>query len=144
MYTNGELLTDEIMEKLVEAGLDEIRIHSFNLDIFKRAMRFDVDVGAEIPCAPNEEGKFTDFIHSLDKLGVKFVNINEMQSSKLALPKLIKRGFVIKGNKIMGSEETGLIIVRKIRQDKLNISVHYCSIKQEINNAKKRLKLMGI
>jgi hypothetical protein len=144
MYTNGELITNEIMEKLVEAGLDEIRIHNFNLDIFKRAIEFDIDVGAEIPCAPNEEEKFVNFIHSLDKLGIKFVNIDEMQSSKLALPKLKKKGFKLKGNRVVGSEETGLNIVRRIRQDKLNISVHYCSIRQEINNAKKRLKLIGI
>jgi len=144
MYTNGELFTKEIMSKLVDAGLDEVRIHNFDLNIFRKIIDFDIAVGSEIPCAPGEEDKFVNFIHSLDELGVKFVNIDEMQSSKLAFLKLKKRGFNLKGNRVIGSEETGLDIVRRIREDKLDVSVHYCSIKQEINNAKKRVNKLGI
>lgn len=144
MYTNGELITKEIMSKLVEVGLDEIRIHNYDINIFKRVINFDIDVGAEIPCAPNEEDKFVNLIYSLNELGVKFVNIDEMQSSNLSRVILKKRGLGITGNRINGSEETGLNIVKKFKQEKLNISVHYCSIAQEIDNAKKRIELIGV
>ncbi len=144
MYTNGELLTKGKMKQLAEAGLDEIRIHNFDLNIFSKTLDFGVKVGSEIPCVPGEEKKFVDFICSLDEKGVEFININELQSADQSISKIRKKGFKVSGNKVIGSEETALNIVKTIRQKGLKIPVHYCSIKQEINNAKKRIKQIGM
>lgn len=144
IYTNGNLLTAETMQRLANVGLDEIRIHNTDIEVFRIAVSRNIDVGLEMPCEPDKVSKTINLIHELDNLGVKFVNLNEMQSSRQSENRLRACGYDLDGQKVVGSEEAALKIIQQVKKDRLQISVHYCSIKQEINNAKERLKLVGI
>src|SRR3989338_2972162 len=83
LYTSLDLVTENTLQKLFQAGLDEIRFH-LDLDSEKfwpklsLAKKFSWDVGIEIPLIPNKElelKKIIDFAH--DK--IDFINFNELE-----------------------------------------------------------------
>jgi len=67
LYTSFDLVSKENLEKLYNAGLDEIRFHaSFNRkELWNRigiANEFDWDVGLEIPAIPLKRKRYSRFV----------------------------------------------------------------------------------
>lgn len=124
LYTSGTLCTDEIFERL-ESCIDEMRFHpQKDWSIIERALRYDFDVGAEIPVI--DKNYIEKFIEYLEDIGAKFLNLNELEYSETNIEELRKRGFKFKENSaVVGSEETALAIVEKYKD--LDLMIHYCS-----------------
>ena len=136
LYTPLDLVDLKKLRKLHTAGLDEIR---FNPDIgcgkeklwekISMALRFNWDIGVEIPSIPgffNQTKQLIDYIH--DK--IHFLNINELEISDTNCNELIRRGFVPKDNisyGVKGSEEMALKLVSYVEKKRYDLKVHYCT-----------------
>ncbi|ALM76431.1 radical SAM protein [Thermococcus barophilus] len=157
LYTTGALATKENLEKLYDAGLDEIRFHPdlfnpnsklFKVEIenMKNAFDFDWDVGGEVPAVPGHGEKVKWFAELLDKLGAKFLNINELEFSETNLRALINRGYQPisdESSAIKGSLELGLEILRW-GEENTSLRYHLCTAKlKDAVQLKNRLKRMA-
>jgi hypothetical protein len=134
LYTSGLYATTDVLRSLELAGLDEIRFHivdeRLGLNRIERALsvlkRTVVDV--EIPMLPDRVEWTKNLILKLEKLGVSFINLNELEVSPTNIRALAIRGYRISAGKpvVKGSEEAALEIVEWAKRQGLNISVHYC------------------
>jgi hypothetical protein len=136
LYTPLKLVTKETLQRLYEAGLDEIRFHPDVTDdkLWGRldlALEYDWDVGIEIPAVPQyeeETKKLVDF--AVGK--IKFLNLNELERSDTiaAHYKMDEMGFKQKDKLsygIVGSEEMALRVLDYAESKGIN--VHYCTAK---------------
>jgi len=125
-------LDKEKMRKLYKHGLDEIRFHSFwnRWKVIKNALNFNWDVGIEIPVIPEYEKNIKKILLKADKLGVKFINLNELEFSERNERILLGKGYKIRENTptaVKGSEDVARSILRFAAKNMKKSSVHYCS-----------------
>ena len=136
LYTSLNLVTPNILKKLSDAGLDEIRFH-FDLDDktlwdkIKIASKFSWDIGVEVPLVPDKEKELTkliDFVH--DK--VRFINLNELEMADNTLSKLSEMGMNTKGQfsyAIDGSQTVGFRLMKYAEMKGYSIPIHLCTAK---------------
>jgi uncharacterized protein len=136
LYTSLRLVSDDALQKLYMAGLDEIRFHP-DLDSeqfwskLELVRKFPWDVGIEVPLVPGKEKeliKLVDYIH--DK--ISFLNLNELEVSDNSCSKLLEMGFEVKDQMsyaVLGSLELGLKIIDYVKSKEYNLSVHVCTAK---------------
>lgn len=136
LYTSLDLVTEESLTGLHQAGLDEIRFHLdldnprlwHRLDIAKR---FSWDVGVEIPVLIDKEmqiKKMIDFIHGK----VKFLNLNELELADTPICQLRKLGHEQKDElsyAVLGSEVVGLKLLEYISKNNYSLQAHLCTVK---------------
>ncbi|ANF22275.1 radical SAM protein [Thermococcus piezophilus] len=157
LYTTGALATKKNLEKLYDAGLDEIRFHPdlfnpnsrlFRVEIenIKNAFDFDWGVGGEVPAVPGQGERIKWFAEFLDGLGAKFFNINELEFSETNLRNLLDRGYLPisdESSAIKGSLELGLEILRW-GEENTSLNYHLCTAKlKDAVQLKNRLKKMA-
>lgn len=146
LYTSLDLVSEDVLKKLEDAGLDEIRFHPDleNESLWhKIGFKTKMDKGVEIPAIPGKEKeilKLVDFIK--DK--AKFLNLNELEMSDTEANKLADMGFETKeyiSYAIKGSEDMAKEILRYCEKN-TKLNVHYCPVhlKDAVQMAK-RLKL---
>ncbi|MEM2916571.1 MAG: radical SAM protein [Candidatus Woesearchaeota archaeon] len=149
LYTPLRLVTLERLQKLHDAGLDEIRFHP-NLDddsLWERmslARRFDWDIGVEIPVIPGYEQKTKKLI---DFVGgeVDFLNLNELELSDTTAGhyQLHVRGFKPRDELsygAMGSRELAMILLDYASRK--GIATHFCTAKlKDAVQLRNRIKL---
>ncbi len=131
LYTTGFLISDESLTALVNAGLDELRIHvtgEHSFKALKKALEFPIDVGIENPVLPNSFNFLKELILKSSELGVKFVNLNELEVSESNYERILQRGFKVStdGISVEGSKDVALEILKWVDEVGLNVSVHYC------------------
>ncbi|AEH06200.1 radical SAM protein [Methanothermococcus okinawensis] len=165
LYTTPTHLDEDKLKMLKNAGLDEIRLHPtkfFNiygkkdfdsedfktymddfLNKLKLCMKYIKDVGVEIPVIPNMEEEIIYLAEELNRIGVKFLNINELEYSETNYNNLKHRGFKEKNDyasEILGSEETAKKVIDYFKEkkkvetekdesntiNKFNLIIHYC------------------
>ncbi len=140
LYTSG-IKNGEYIDKLVSAGLDEIRFHplpkewcdmskSLIIGSIKYALETNVDVAIEIPAIPGMENEMFSMINWANDIGVKWVNLNELEFSETNAIKLINRGFIIKDDvsaAVKGSQESANNVIDIVADEDFEIGVHYCS-----------------
>ena len=131
LYTSGRFATEENLQKLSDAGLDEIRFHPQNKEQernIEKALLHEWTVGAEIPIIPGNKKKTIKFLDYLESLEfVKFCNFNELEATEANFENLTKRGLQLKtedSSAIEGSEALALEI---LEETDYNFSLHYCS-----------------
>jgi len=150
LYAPLENLTEEKLEKLYKAGLDEIRFHPKLTDktnwyklLF--AKKYDWLVGIEIPIIPTKEyRKGTVDLIEYAKHNVDFFNFNELEMSDMNTDEMAKLGFVIKSPlsyAVKGSQEFAFELLKKYP----TLRIHYCTatLKDRIqlgNRLKRRAK----
>src|SRR3989344_719911 len=134
LYTSLDLVTEETLQRLAEAGLDEIRFHlELESDtLWKRvelAKKHSWDIGVELPLIPGKDyTKVVDFIH--DK--VNFLNLNELEVADNSQSQLLKLGSEVKDElsyAVKGSLELGLELLKHVREKKYSVAVHLCTAK---------------
>lgn len=145
LYTSLNLLTKEIVKKLEEANLDEIRIHA---DIESNALwkKFELlkntkmSKALEIPLIPDKE-KETKKLLSFIKNKVDFINLNELESADTEHNENSKRGYKAKdylSYAAKGSLELGLKLIEELNLD----NVHLCTAKlKDSTQLSNRLKI---
>lgn len=133
LYTSGRLASDKNLKKLNTAGLDEIRFHPakkyWNRII--AALKFDWDVGCEIPVIPGEKKGITGFIDFIDRINVPFLNLNELEISETNFANMQKRGFRQRSDTsyaVKGSEELAMELLDYCAEN-TSMNVHYCTVK---------------
>jgi uncharacterized protein len=146
LYTPLTHASPEVVKKLENAGLDEIRFHP-DLDdetLWRRTkIATTMSKGVEIPVVPNKKEqikKLIDFIQG----SVHFLNLNELEYSDSKHNKLAELGFEPKSDLsygIKGSEELALKLLKLY--PKMNI--HYCTTKLKNSvQLMNRIKLRAI
>ncbi len=136
LYTPLKLVNEERLQKLYDAGLDEIRFHP-DLDDdslwqkIELAKKYDWSIGVEIPAVPGyleKTKKLIDYI--ADK--VEFLNLNELERSDTTAEhyKLDLMGFKTRDDisyGVAGSEETALELLDYAKTK--GLIGHYCTAK---------------
>ncbi len=85
-YTNGTLLTSGLLERLAEAGLDELRFDlaatgyrdAIVLRTLNEAVRLLPAVGVEVPAIPADREALLDSLEPWAELGVRYLNLHEL------------------------------------------------------------------
>lgn len=132
LYTSGLGATKNAIDYLDRVGLDEIRFHIVNNSVWKLIKytldKTSIDVGIEVPALPNSEEVLWKIVTTANSVGVKFVNINELEVSETNVNNILFRGFKLSsdGRTVCGSMETAVEIVKKAYMERLNVAVHYC------------------
>jgi len=148
LYTSLDLVDEDKLMQLFEAGLDEIRFHLDAEDdkLWNRlslAKKFRWKIGVEIPVIPglkDETVKLIEFVK--DK--IDFLNLNELEYSEINSGEYNKRDLLVKSELsygIKGSEELALELLEQFP----DMNIHYCTSKlkdgvQMANRIKKRAK----
>jgi len=140
LYTSG-LKNGEYINDLVSVGLDEIRFHPLprywdKMDdnpisrSIKNSINTDVDVAIEIPTIPDMERQISSLIRWSDTIGIKWVNLNELEFSETNAEKLKSEDFTVKddiSSAVKDSQELANSIMEQLSKEDLKIGVHYCS-----------------
>ena len=82
MYCCSKLSPQQLRE-LKKIGLDEIRFHTWSAEPVKAALKAGLRTGVEIPAIPGEFERVKKLLEELDRVGCDFVNLNELEFSKL-------------------------------------------------------------
>lgn len=127
MYCGGELSEGQLC-KLRQAGLDEIRFHTWSPKPVKLALNVGLHVGVEIPATPNAYARTISLFRGLDRVGCEFVNLNELEFSDTNFTELKTRGFEVKSDEsvaVKGSDEIARRILKWAAKN-TRLNVHYC------------------
>ncbi|MBT3297678.1 radical SAM protein [archaeon] len=159
LYTPLKLINKEVLVKLNESGLDEIRFHP-DLDDDKLwdklllAKDFVWDIGIEIPCVPGKEfeiKKLIDFVAEHDI--IKFFNLNELERSDTSVehyslpndqfPTIDQISYAIQGSK-----ELAELFVNHVNEKNYDFTIYFCTAKlkdgtQLTNRLKRRAKSLA-
>jgi len=132
LYTSQANAPKEVLMKLMEAGLDEIRFHPQSKDWsgIETAVEMGMEVGIEIPVFPNQGEYIKEVATRAEKIGVSFLNINELESSETNFESLVRKGFRLRDTgtaAIEGSAELASEILEWSVGSLRKLSVHYCS-----------------
>ncbi|ABR54415.1 Radical SAM domain protein [Methanococcus vannielii SB] len=142
LYTTPTFINENNLKILKDANLDEIRLHpsklfenckefkEFNTKEFLEKLilckKYINDVGIEIPGIPKFEEEILKLASDVEKIGVNFLNINELEYSETNYLLLKERKFKEKddvSSGILGSEKTALNVLKKFKG---NLKIHYC------------------
>lgn len=145
MYTNGLLGSEEIYQKLADAGIDEVRFDigatGYNLKYIQLASGIIPNLTVEIPAVPEDFEKIKQAIPELIKLDVTNLNLHQLRLTNYNAPRLLKRDYTyLHGEQatVLESELTALKIIEYIAENKLDIGLNYCAF-----NFKNRFQKAG-
>jgi pyruvate formate-lyase activating enzyme-like uncharacterized protein len=124
----------EAFLQLQEAGLDELRIHPrFELWPYPERIGLEgalegiqMDVGIEIPAIPGMESAVEKLIRYADRIGLDFVNLNELEFSETNYQAMRRRGIDTgsdANSSAVGSEDLAIRMMHLV----VKIPIHYCS-----------------
>ncbi|NIP40952.1 MAG: radical SAM protein [Candidatus Aenigmarchaeota archaeon] len=106
LYTNGDLATIKNLKKLKNAGLNEIRFdlaaREYDLKPVKDAKGIIDVVTVETPAFPEDEDKIKEILPKLKKLGIDYLNLQELILNESNFEDMKTRGYKI----LVGSSET--------------------------------------
>ena len=119
---------------LQEAGLDEIRFHpseSLWTKMSETKLKdvvntVKIDVGVEVPALPRMESELNCLISYCKEIGVKFVNLNELEFSESNWDMMDTYGYSVKdelSSAVEGSKETAMAVLKANKR----ANVHFCS-----------------
>ncbi len=134
LYINGINFDEKIADKLVDAGLDEIRFHPprNKWSNIEKILHKGICVGAELPVIPDVDylNNLEEFIMYLENIGVTFINLNEFEYCFPNSQFLKERGFKLKEGTIasvVNSREFAFDLIKRLAL-KVSIKLHFCSI----------------
>ncbi|MHA2347021.1 MAG: hypothetical protein ACXACP_09905, partial [Candidatus Hodarchaeales archaeon] len=140
LYTRGKGLREQELKALIPY-LDEIRFHIINIEkdfhAVKIALKFELDVGIEIPVIPsrgiNYYKKIITTFEALipPKNQFYFINLNELEISETNYRKLLNHGLKedpVNLSAVEGSSSLAVEIVSWANKHSA-IPVHFCSLK---------------
>jgi len=134
LYTNGTLLDREMLQRLRDAGLDEIRfdIGAADYALKKAALAVEVIpcVTVEIPAIPEEFEQMKKKLAEMRAVGVNHLNLHQLRLTPHNFAKLIQRDYTyLHGEKVtvLESELTALRLIRHGLERGIDLPVNYCS-----------------
>ena len=132
LYTSQTDVSQGVLNKLHEAGLDEIRFHPQTSDWsgIQRAVDMNMIVGIEVPAIPGKQEDLKKVAKRAEKIGVSFLNINELEASETNFDKLVSMGMRLtnmESASIEGSTSTAREVLEWAEDGLQRLSVHFCS-----------------
>lgn len=134
MYTNGILVTEDKLQQLAAAGLDEIRFDigavNYQPKILRNAAKYIPNVTVEIPAVPDHKEQLLAVLPSLVEYGVSNLNLHQLRLTEFNSPKLLSKDYTyLHGEQpaVAESELTALEIMQFVQEKKLNLGVNYCN-----------------
>lgn len=131
LYTST--MDPEKVRMLIDSGLDEIRFHPplalwNNMDStpLSEIAKMDIDVGIEVPALPDHESELEALLSYASSIGIRFVNLNELEFSESNYDMMDEHGYDLKDDisaAIAGSEETAFRMMEKFT----DLPIHFCS-----------------
>ncbi len=134
LYTNGSLVDENILLRLRDAGLDEIRFDigalGYSLDKAALAVKIIPTVTVEIPAVPEQLELLKQRLCEMAECGIKHLNLHQLRLTNYNYQRLAKRPYTyLHGPKItvLESELTALELVAYSLEQQLPVGVNYCS-----------------
>ncbi|KKS74251.1 MAG: Radical SAM domain protein, partial [Candidatus Gottesmanbacteria bacterium GW2011_GWC2_42_8] len=132
MYTNGDLATEDRLRRLVNAGLDEIRFdlsaRKYDFRPVKLAKTIVKKVTIETPVVPEEAGKLKASIKIMSKIGINYLNLHELLTTKFNFKAFRERNYHINRNKaVFESDLHSLKILENNADFSGNLNINYCT-----------------
>ncbi|MFH0862681.1 MAG: radical SAM protein [Candidatus Altiarchaeota archaeon] len=136
LYAPTTHTTANALARLHKAGLDEIRFHPWflegkpRLEPIAEALRYDWDVGCEIPVIPGRYRETVEVIKSVDNVGVKFLNLNQFEVSETNAKAMQERGYEAESDESFAVKGSGRMAIKLLEYCAKNtkIRVHYCTV----------------
>ncbi len=170
IYTAGDILDQEKIERLRDAGLDEIRFSIKQDDpprkqaeVFanmERALACIPTVMVEMPPIPGTEDQMRDLLVRLDRMGVHGINLLEFAYPMWNWPVFESLGLTLRNPPyrvffeysyagslaVQGAEELCLRLMLWAHEQNLGLGMHYCSLENkhraEMRNTNEQRKLL--
>ena len=140
LYTSVKA-KENVLKKLAEKGLNEIRFHPPELkgvkeyeEPLKNAIKYGIESGFEIPAVEYKE-EIVEIVNRNDA----FLNVNELEFSSTNFSNLVERGWEIgEGYEAKGSKKIADRYAERVRK------FHFCSVKfKDIAQLRRRLIRMA-
>jgi pyruvate formate-lyase activating enzyme-like uncharacterized protein len=128
LYTTGRYVNLDALRELKRAGLDEIRFHPIK-EVYwkavKKAVKVGLTVGLEVPAV--EDFNFDWLVKRAKELGVKFININELEVTPRNAVFMRARGHLA-DHGLAGSSKSHELALSLLRAyESYDLSLHYCT-----------------
>jgi len=132
LYTSKTTVSEENLEQLRDAGLDEIRFHPQKDDWsgIERALKLGLRVGIEVPAIPGQFEKLKQIALRAEELGLSFLNMNELEASETNFESLKSQGMRLTdmaSASIEGSAAVAREVLEWAKKNLTKLSVHFCS-----------------
>jgi pyruvate formate-lyase activating enzyme-like uncharacterized protein len=134
LYTGLEPVPLNTVTQLIDAGLDELRLHRFEVGAdflaLRDLMKGKGRLGLEIPVIPGMLESLKDLFCELDEIGIDFINLNEMEFTALNAQKLRERGYKLDSDTIASvkkSEDEALALLEWALVE-TSLDIHYCPL----------------
>jgi len=134
LYTNGILVTQDKLQKLATAGLNEIRFDigatDYDLKFTRQAADIVATVTVEIPAVPEEAERLEALLPELTAAGVSHLNLHQLRLTPHNARHLLEHDYTyIHGPKVtvLESELCALGLLARAAERKLKLAVNYCS-----------------
>ena len=127
-------LDGEKVRQLEEEGLDEIRFHPpvaiwkkiEKTNFSKLIEKIEIDKGMEIPLIPHLKNETVHLLKEVDKYGLDFINLNELEFSVTNMDALDALGYVAKNDESAAAKGSEEMAYEMLELD-LDTPLHYCS-----------------
>lgn len=134
LYTNGTLVTRELLLQLKNLGLNEIRFDisavNYQLDKVKLAAEILDCVTVEIPAIPEDFELMKKKLADIRDVGVKHLNLHQLRLTPHNFKNLTQRSYTfLHGAKVtvLESELTALKLMLYVLEQKIDLPINYCS-----------------
>ncbi|MHA1864006.1 MAG: radical SAM protein [Candidatus Thorarchaeota archaeon] len=132
LYTSQTTVSQENLDLLRTAGLDEIRFHPQKDDWsgIERALSSGLKVGIEVPVIPGKAEKIKQIASRAEEIGLSFLNMNELEASETNFENLRAQGMRLTdmaSASIEGSAEVAREVLEWAAENLTRLTVHFCS-----------------
>lgn len=158
IYTNGDLVTEDIMKSLKEAGLDEIRfglkpdnkgkISDNILENLKTAKKYIKRTMVEMPFPKGMVYEMKSLMDELDNIGIYGINILEFLYPFVESTEYAKKDYQVKkhpysvlypytyagGVPVAGSSVECLEVMLYAVEKNMKMGLHYCSLENKLTS----------
>jgi len=143
IYTNGDLVDENKLEGLKQAGLDEIRFNiagrGYTLRPVELALKFIDTVTVEIPAIPEDFEVVKDAIGAMEHIGVHHLNLHQLLASPYNYSALAHRNYTLLHElvgdaytpysnwvPVLDSEMTALRLILYAVRNSISLPINYC------------------
>ena len=134
LYTNGIMVNADILFRLRDVGLDEIRFDigavGYSLEKLRLAVGIIPTVTVEIPAVPEDFELSCHKMNEMAEVGVGYLNLHQLRLTPHNLERFLARPYTfLHGEKVtvLESELTALALIRHSLDENLGLPVNYCS-----------------
>ena len=134
LYTGLEPVPLDAVERLIDAGLDELRLHRFALGTdysdLRAITKGRIKLGIEVPVIPGMLKQLKRFLRQLEAVGVDFINLNELEYTALNAAELKQHGLLLDPDSIasvQGSEAEAIELLEWAAAE-TTLNIHYCPL----------------